>query len=452
MYCSKCGQKLNDGDVFCSNCGAAVEGMEDTLSGKSEGTLPEAAKEPEKISGKGAEKKKGFRFGKGLIAVVAIVVVLIAVFAIAGSSGDSDTVDISEIIESVQNGYLGNYDTVSIKSVLDYAYGAEEWTGGTSDSGEYYIVKFVNDFVDIQFSVYEGEETFSVSGFAIPDADETYTAYEVKTFMDALYSSYAGMYPDSGLYIDESTDNDTLVGHYGPVKSVEESAQQETGESVEEEAETVEAEEEFSEYDQMRQYLKELGADESVNIDEWTDEQVEIAYNNIHDYVEYQWEGEVDIDLCRSYLCESYCAMYTEEEAYSFTDFEVIWYASTMEDLYNSTVGEYDEYATENVETDTESATSTATALTADNFRDWHRSASVGDQVSFSSVEVYTINGNMLYCAMTNNGAFAYAYLNISDGNFIAGDKLKVASATYTGTYGTSSTPAFDVPSYEWLN
>ncbi len=334
MYCSKCGQKLNDGDLFCSNCGAAVEeGMEDTLSGKSEGTLPEAAKEPEEILSKGAEKKKGFRFGKGLIAVVAIVIALVAVFAIAGSSGDSDTVDISEIIESVQNGYLGNYDTVSIKSVLDYAYGAEEWTGGISDSGEYYIVEFVNDFVDIQFSVYEGEETFSVSGFAIPDADETYTAYEVKTFIDALYSSYAGMYPDSGLYIDESTDNDTLVGHYGPVKSVEESAQQDA----------VKETEELSEADQMREYLKKYGVEEVYAIDDFTDEEVTELYNEIYSYIEEQWNGEIDIEACREGLWDSEYAIFTEEEADSLTDYEVIRYAAHQEEYYWAGAGYSDE-------------------------------------------------------------------------------------------------------------
>ena len=224
MFCSKCGTKLNDGDMFCPKCGAKVGGEDAPVSDETSKPVSGNADNNKNTKKKNTGEKKGFRPGKAIIAVVVIVAVL-AVVLVIGSSSDTESVDINEIIESVQDGYLGSYDTVSIKSVLDYVYGEDEWKGGISNSGEYYIVEFVNDYVDIQFTVYEGEDTFSVSALALPGVDETYTAYDVKTFMDALYSSYAGMYPDSGLYIDTSTSNNTLVGHYGPVKSVEESSQ-----------------------------------------------------------------------------------------------------------------------------------------------------------------------------------------------------------------------------------
>ena len=48
-------------------------------------------------------------------------------------------------------------------------------------------------------------------------------AYDVKVYLDSIYQLYANAHPEKGLSIDTSTANNTLEGHIGPVKAVEES-------------------------------------------------------------------------------------------------------------------------------------------------------------------------------------------------------------------------------------
>lgn len=210
MFCKNCGTQLEENSAFCPKCGTAVLGVG--------GNGPEPVG---KNGGNGAQKPKKKKWLLP-VGVAAVIVILIGALSSGGSSDDADKV--SNLITEVRNGYLGHYDTVPIEDALSYIYGDGVWDGGKASAGEYYIVEFSSEYIIIQFAVYDGEETFSVCGFEIPGVEETYKAYDIKRYLDSVYSVYAGAYPEYGLVIDESTDNNTLEGHFGPVKSVEDSA------------------------------------------------------------------------------------------------------------------------------------------------------------------------------------------------------------------------------------
>lgn len=146
----------------------------------------------------------------GLFLIMLIVVVAVV---INGCSDDSSSGIAEEKMVMVQEGYLGNYDAVTIKEVFEDTIKNGKWGGGTAKEGDYYIVEYKNSETTIQFTVYDGEETFKVSGFESKNIDAAVEAYDVKTYLDALYALYAAEFPEKGLAIDTSTDNDTLVGH-----------------------------------------------------------------------------------------------------------------------------------------------------------------------------------------------------------------------------------------------
>lgn len=210
MLCQNCGKQIEDGSRFCPYCGAknALE-----LEQKSQDI-------PDKKGTKGKKGKNKRKLPVVIIALVALFVLGIVIFSGSDSSPASE-----QLVSLVQNGYLGNYDTVTIKEVLDYTDGDAKWNAGEAVSGEYYIVEYKGDSLTIQFSVNGLEEKlFKVSGVeAVGMETADMDAYDVKVYLDSIYQLYANAHPEKGLYIDMSTSNNTLEGHTGPVKSVEDS-------------------------------------------------------------------------------------------------------------------------------------------------------------------------------------------------------------------------------------
>lgn len=207
MFCQKCGKQIEDGSRFCPYCGA------------------KNALEPEQKNQEILDKKvkKGRKKKKLPVVIIAIVVLLILGMVIFSGSDPSPSSE--QLISLVQNGYLGNYDTVTIKEVLDYTDGEAEWNAGGAVSGEYYIVEYKGESLTIQFAV-NGveEEIFKVSGVEVAEMEtQDMEAYDVKVFLDGIYQLYANAHPEKGLYIDLGTSNNTLEGHTGPVKPVEDS-------------------------------------------------------------------------------------------------------------------------------------------------------------------------------------------------------------------------------------
>ena len=207
MFCQKCGKQIEDGSRFCQYCGA------------------ENAPEPGPVSQAAPDRKeKGMRKKKKAPVIIIGITVLFILGIVIFSCGSS-SISGERLVALVQNGYLGNYDTVTIKEVLDYTDKDAEWHAGEAVSGEHYIVEYKGNDLTIQFSV-NGleEEVFKVSGVEAAEMESPgMEAYDVKVYLDGIYQLYANAHPEKGLHIDMGTSNDTLEGHVGPVRSVKES-------------------------------------------------------------------------------------------------------------------------------------------------------------------------------------------------------------------------------------
>ena len=202
MYCKNCGKEIEEGSRFCPHCGA------ENASATGESSKPAAP-----VNKKEQKKKKPL-----IIAIVAVVILLVLGIAVF-SDGDSSRGEGEQLITMVQNGYLGNYDTVTIKEVLEYMDEDAEWNAGEAASGGY-IVEWKEDDIIIQFSIDRLEgESFRVTWVEAAGIEASSAeAYDVKLYLDGIYQLYANAYPEKGLFIDTSTSNDTLVGHIGPVR------------------------------------------------------------------------------------------------------------------------------------------------------------------------------------------------------------------------------------------
>lgn len=197
MFCQKCGKEVEKNWKKCAFCGAELD---------SQGEIKDIGKH-----------KKRKRLGiKKVILGCALLFALFMVFAVLGD--DSDEV-YNKNLELVQNGYLGNYNTVTVKEVLEYSADNSKWSGGEAKDKDIYIIEFKNDIYKIQFTTDIGNHTFKVSSMSITDIPET-KPYEIKVYLDTIYEQYSEEYPEKGIAIDTSTDNDTLKGYPGPVKDV----------------------------------------------------------------------------------------------------------------------------------------------------------------------------------------------------------------------------------------
>lgn len=147
---------------------------------------------------------------------------MVFILAVGGSS----STDTDKMIEMVQNGYLGHYDTVTVKEVLEYVFQDGKWNAGESTKGAYYIVEYKGPAGGMQFSIEGADaETFQISSVRAEELDVSdMEASDVKLYVDSLYEQYAGNFPEKGLNIDKSLSNNTMSGHIGPIKSADDSA------------------------------------------------------------------------------------------------------------------------------------------------------------------------------------------------------------------------------------
>lgn len=197
MFCQKCGKEVEKNWKKCAFCGAELD---------SQGEIKDIGK----------HKKRKKLSIKKVILGCALLFAIFIIFAVLGD--DSDEV-YNKNLELVQYGYLGNYDTVTVKEVLEYSADNSIWSGGEAKDKDIYIIEFKNDMYKIQFTTNIENHTFKVSSMSIADIPET-EPYEVKVYLDAIYEQYSEEYPEKGVAIDTSTDNDTLKGYSGPVKDV----------------------------------------------------------------------------------------------------------------------------------------------------------------------------------------------------------------------------------------
>lgn len=180
MFCPNCGTEIKEKKTFCPKCGSplgADVAQEDTTATATAATStetvrenvipPQAAPVPPKKRG-----KKKFIIG----GIVAVVLILIA--AIVGTSGgDTGTTSTDTYIETVQNGYLGEFTDMTVQELLGSYYEdlldcTAEWDGGENDDGQQIVeVKYTDETVGdttIQFKMLD-EQVFKISAFVDPN-------------------------------------------------------------------------------------------------------------------------------------------------------------------------------------------------------------------------------------------------------------------------------------------
>lgn len=79
MYCTECGQKINEGDLFCRNCGCLVTQLQDTAKVADENTTNNVDTSP-------SPTKTKLRIPKALIISVVAIVAVIAVVCVVAVS------------------------------------------------------------------------------------------------------------------------------------------------------------------------------------------------------------------------------------------------------------------------------------------------------------------------------------------------------------------------------
>lgn len=161
---------------------------------------------------------------KMLIGIVVMFVLLMAVVIMIGSENGDDKED-KQALSLVQNGYLGNYDTVSVKSLMEYVWPDGTWDTFISDDDgkDKRIVEYAldRDKYLIQFYV-TGEDSFEVVNLKF-EGENMKTFEDVRDLLGRMYIGYRLGHLDTELKTDPSKDDemDILEGHKGPVKKME---------------------------------------------------------------------------------------------------------------------------------------------------------------------------------------------------------------------------------------
>ena len=196
MFCPNCGTEIKEKKTFCPKCGSplGVEAVqEDTKTVEAAASIenvhenvipPQGAPVPSKKGG-----KKKFIIG----GIVAVVLILIAVM-IGTSGGNTGSTSTDTYIETVQNGYLGEFTDMTVQELLSSYYEDQlgctaEWDGGENDDGQQIVeVKYTDETVGdttIQFKMLD-EQVFKISAFHDPDA-EIEKASDLAAELNSLY-------------------------------------------------------------------------------------------------------------------------------------------------------------------------------------------------------------------------------------------------------------------------
>ena len=125
--------------------------------------------------------------------IVAVVLILIAVM-IGTSGGNTGSTSTDTYIETVQNGYLGEFTDMTVQELLSSYYEdllgcTAEWDGGENDDGQQIVeVKYTDETVGdttIQFKMLD-EQVFKISAFHDPNT-EIEKASDLAAELNSLY-------------------------------------------------------------------------------------------------------------------------------------------------------------------------------------------------------------------------------------------------------------------------
>lgn len=209
MFCPKCGKEVNETWGVCPYCGTALPAQMNRTPNKAP-------------AGPGRPPKKNSNILPVILGgVIGILVIIIVIILVVTKLGGSGKFDAKQNLTDVKLGYLGEYDMVPVKTVLE-----NNWPGGGWDSFETdkkQIVEYAGEDRTenlIQFSVQPKKESFEVV-YLKKDGEVIESSSDMKWELDSFYEEFSADYPELGIEVDSSQDNDTVKGKFGPVDEPE---------------------------------------------------------------------------------------------------------------------------------------------------------------------------------------------------------------------------------------
>ena len=196
MFCPNCGTEIKEKKTFCPKCGSplGVEAVqEDTKTVEAAASTENVHENVIPPQGSPVPSKKGGKKKFIIGGIVAVVLILIAVM-IGTSGGNTGSTSTDTYIETVQNGYLGEFTDMTVQELLSSYYEDQlgctaEWDGGENDDGQQIVeVKYTDETVGdttIQFKMLD-EQVFKISAFHDPNT-EIEKASDLAAELNSLY-------------------------------------------------------------------------------------------------------------------------------------------------------------------------------------------------------------------------------------------------------------------------
>lgn len=196
MFCPNCGTEIKEKKTFCPKCGSplGVEAVqEDTKTVEAAASTENVHENVIPPQGAPVPSKKGGKKKLIIGGIVAVVLILIAVM-IGTSGGNTGSTSTDTYIETVQNGYLGEFTDMTVQELLSSYYEDQlgctaEWDGGENDDGQQIVeVKYTDETVGdttIQFKMLD-EQVFKISAFHDPNT-EIEKASDLAAELNSLY-------------------------------------------------------------------------------------------------------------------------------------------------------------------------------------------------------------------------------------------------------------------------
>lgn len=153
--------------------------------------------------------KNGKRKWFGFLALTILLAIL--GFALLGNESNQEA---ARYISKVQNGYLGDYHTVTVGAVFGEMLSDGDWEGFSTDKDQIIVQYTTQDEKNkIQFMISEEGDSFTVvhmvyQGETMPQSSDC------KIVLDSLYGEYFKNHPELGQEENASWDNTTTEGYF----------------------------------------------------------------------------------------------------------------------------------------------------------------------------------------------------------------------------------------------
>ena len=162
MYCKYCGSEIDDDAEFCPDCG------------RSQACRRPSGQASHQKGGRYQQRKKKRHMWPVFLLILIVVVSIVVLFVVMHKD------PVKTAIQTVQDGYFGEYTDLPVKTIMDQAFGkkftSSEWNGYRSDSdviyvnASYFNKERRNEGVFVEF-IMLNKDQFKVSSVSVPDMD-----------------------------------------------------------------------------------------------------------------------------------------------------------------------------------------------------------------------------------------------------------------------------------------